>query len=72
MKFELSSKGRSMAKEFFSVRPYIGPLPVRITDYVESVKSQKVNNKTISIDHMPLFLQSNKDKYSKWFDNLQD
>ena len=28
--------------------------------------------KTISIDHMPLFLQSNKDKYSKWFDNLQD
>ena len=27
---------------------------------------------TVSIDHMPLFLQSNKNKYSQWFDDMQD
>ena len=52
MKFELSSKGRAMAKEFFNVRPYIGPLPVQMADYIESVKSQKVNNTSVTIDHV--------------------
>jgi len=31
--------------------------------------SKEFKLKTISLENMPKFLQSNKDKYSEWFDN---
>ncbi|EQC44257.1 hypothetical protein [Bacteriovorax sp. Seq25_V] len=47
MIFDLTPKGRDRAGEIFNVRPYVGPTPVCLTDYIEVIDQKKINTRKI-------------------------
>jgi len=48
MQFEITSKGRERVKDIVQIRPYIGPMPVTIDQYLESVNEQRLKTRQVN------------------------
>lgn len=52
MEFDITPKGRARAKEIVAVRPYVGSLPVTISDYATIFSKQRINPKAINANQL--------------------
>lgn len=52
MDFALTAQGRTLAESVSKRSPYVGPAPVSLEDYTESVRAQKFNSRWVKREHL--------------------